>query len=105
MHGLPVPWSRLIQPLSLRLWPVRPIPPGRILSSGLFSNETRTLQRIPVVSAVLHLSHVELKFLNEISGLGGIRFAEEGANGRARLGPTFATYCPGLIFGHFLPLN
>ena len=35
---------------------------------------------------VLQSSVVQLKFLNEIRGLGGIRFVEEGAGGRARLG-------------------
>jgi hypothetical protein len=45
-----------------------------------------TLQRISVVSMVLQLSDMKLKFPNEIRGLGGIRVAKEGANGRARLG-------------------
>ena len=38
-----------------------------------------------MVSVVLQLSYMKLEFLNEISGLGGIRFVEEGASGRARL--------------------
>jgi len=38
-------------------------------------------------------------------GEGGEVFATEGTILRARLGPTFATYCPGMIFGHFLPKN
>ena len=42
-------------------------PIGRILSSGLFSNETGTLQRISVVSMALQLSYVQPKFLNETS--------------------------------------
>jgi hypothetical protein len=63
-----------------------PISVGRILSLGRFSNETGTLQPISVIKTVLQLSLVKPKFLNEISGLGGIRLVEEGAGGRARLG-------------------
>jgi len=64
---------------------------GRILSSGLFSNETGTLQRISVVSMALQLSYVQPKFLNEIRGQAGGINLPEGASHRARLGPDYTS--------------
>jgi hypothetical protein len=47
------------------------------------------------------LSDVKLKFLNEIMGLGGIRVAKEGANGRARLGRENENRAKSATYGTF----